>query len=87
MTAADRPLLELKDLVKDYRASSGLFAKADTLRAVNHVSLSIEKGESLGLVGESGSGKTTLGRCSYEDAAKKNSNRDRHGVPRPLRVR
>jgi peptide/nickel transport system ATP-binding protein/oligopeptide transport system ATP-binding protein len=53
----------LENLVKDYRASSGLFAKTDTLRAVDHVSLTIEKGESLGLVGESGSGKTTLGRC------------------------
>lgn len=63
MTVVDGPLLELKDLVKDYRASSGFFAKADTLRAVDHVSLSIERGESLGLVGESGSGKTTLGRC------------------------
>lgn len=63
MTEAGQPLLDLESLVKDYRASSGLFAKAGTLRAVDHVSLSIEKGESLGLVGESGSGKTTLGRC------------------------
>jgi peptide/nickel transport system ATP-binding protein/oligopeptide transport system ATP-binding protein len=57
------PFIAIEDLVKDYRASSGLFAKAETLRAVDHVSLSIERGESLGLVGESGSGKTTLGRC------------------------
>ena len=63
MTAGSRPLLEVNDLVKDYRASSSLFAKPDTLRAVDHVSLSIAKGESLGLVGESGSGKTTFGRC------------------------
>ena len=57
------PLLKLEALVKDYQASTGLFAKATTLRAVDHVSLSIQRGESLGLVGESGSGKTTLGRC------------------------
>jgi oligopeptide/dipeptide ABC transporter ATP-binding protein len=63
VTPANRPLLELIDLVKDYHASSGLFSKSDTLRAVDHVSLSITRGESLGLVGESGSGKTTLGRC------------------------
>ena len=63
MTQNNRPLLELEDLVKDYRTSSGLFAKTTTLRAVDHVSLSITSGESLGLVGESGSGKTTLGRC------------------------
>jgi len=63
VTEASGPLLELVNLVKDYRASSGLFAKADTLRAVDRVNLSIYQGESLGLVGESGSGKTTLGRC------------------------
>jgi oligopeptide/dipeptide ABC transporter ATP-binding protein len=63
VTEASSPLLELENLVKDYRASGSLFAKADTLRAVDRVSLSIYKGESLGLVGESGSGKTTLGRC------------------------
>jgi len=63
VTQETRPLLELEDVVKDYRASGGLFSKAGTLRAVDHVSLSIQRGESLGLVGESGSGKTTLGRC------------------------
>ena len=63
MTPNGDPLLRLEALVKDYPASRGLFAKATTLRAVDHVSLSIEHGESLGLVGESGSGKTTLGRC------------------------
>ena len=63
MTQNGGPLLKLEALVKDYQASSGLFAKATTLRAVDHVDLSIMRGESLGLVGESGSGKTTLGRC------------------------
>ena len=36
--------------------------KGSVVRAVNNVSLKIEKGDSLGLVGESGSGKTTVGR-------------------------
>ena len=63
MTLDGGPFIKLEGLVKDYRASSGLFSKASTLRAVDHVDLSIERGESLGLVGESGSGKTTLGRC------------------------
>jgi oligopeptide/dipeptide ABC transporter ATP-binding protein len=63
VTAAALRFIAIDNLVKDYRASSGLFAKAETLRAVDHVSLSIERGESLGLVGESGSGKTTFGRC------------------------
>ena len=36
--------------------------KHNTLKAVNNVSLTIHKGETVGIVGESGCGKTTLGR-------------------------
>ena len=36
--------------------------KGAVTRAVNNVSLKLEKGDALGLVGESGSGKTTIGR-------------------------
>ena len=57
------PLLQIKDLVKEYRVTGGLFARPVPLRALDHVNLSITRGESLGLVGESGCGKTTLGRC------------------------
>ena len=47
-------LLEVKDLCVDYLAGNG------TVRAVNHVDLHIDKGETLGLAGESGCGKSTL---------------------------
>lgn len=54
-------LLEIKDLVKTFSVKDAAFRKK-TLRAVDGVSFSIEKGETLGLVGESGCGKSTLGR-------------------------
>ncbi len=48
-------LLELNNLVTQYETRDGV------LRAVNDVSLQVDKGEILGLVGESGSGKSVLG--------------------------
>ena len=58
------PFLELQDLQTHFRKKSGgLIAKVtETIKAVDGVSLSIEKGEILGLVGESGCGKSTLSR-------------------------
>ena len=49
-------LLEVKNLLKYYTVPQG------TLHAVDGVSFSINKGETLGLVGESGCGKSTIGR-------------------------
>jgi ABC-type oligopeptide transport system ATPase subunit len=57
------PLLDVRHLVKEFTRKKGLFGKATTLRAVDDVSFTIERGETFGLVGESGSGKTTTGRC------------------------
>ena len=54
--ANGRPLLEIKDLKKYFRVG-----KAD-LKAVDGISLEINKGETFGLVGESGCGKSTAGR-------------------------
>ncbi len=57
------PLLEVDRLVKEFTIHTGLFDRRARVTAVDRVSFTIQKGETLGLVGESGSGKTTLGRC------------------------
>ena len=58
---AERPLIDVKDLKEYFDINVGLF-KTKPLKAVDGVSFSIKKGETLGLVGESGCGKTTVGR-------------------------
>lgn len=55
-------LLEVRDLKKHFPILRGTFrANKGTIKAVDGVSFSIAKGETLGLVGESGCGKTTTG--------------------------
>jgi oligopeptide/dipeptide ABC transporter ATP-binding protein len=55
------PLLEVTELTKRYEAG-GLIRRRQPVYALNGVSFTIGRGETLGLVGESGSGKSTLGR-------------------------
>lgn len=50
-------VLVVKDVVVDYKVGRG-----QSLRAVDHVNLSLHAGKVLGIVGESGSGKSTLGK-------------------------
>ena len=58
------PLLEVTDLVKHYPVRSGVLRRrAGTVHAVDGVSFSVGRGETLGLVGESGCGKSTVARA------------------------
>jgi len=66
--AGSKPLLEVRDLIKDFDVSRPWLnrvlerAPRQLLRAVDGVSFSIERGETLSLVGESGCGKSTVAR-------------------------
>jgi peptide/nickel transport system ATP-binding protein len=61
--AAKRPLLEVNDLKKHFPIRSGFLSGISAyVYAVDGVSFSIDKGETLSLVGESGCGKSTVGR-------------------------
>ena len=80
------PLLELQDLQVTYAVRRGPLRPAARLQAVRGVSLSLPRGETLGIVGESGSGKSTLARAVIglaEPSAGSVLLRDREGRPVP----
>lgn len=60
---AQPPLLEVKNVSKEYVSRLGFWGKIQKFKAVDSVSFSIYDGETMGLVGESGCGKSTLGNA------------------------
>ena len=64
VTATNETLLEVEDLQMYFPVTSGIVfqKKVADVKAVDGVSFTLKKGETLGLVGESGCGKTTAGR-------------------------
>jgi oligopeptide/dipeptide ABC transporter ATP-binding protein len=62
-TAADRPLLQVRDLRTYFPIRKGVLARTvGYVKAVDGVTFDVPPGKTLGLVGESGCGKTTVGR-------------------------
>jgi len=56
------PVLQVRNLTRDYVSTGGLFRPAKIVHAVKGVNFTLEKGKTLAVVGESGCGKSTLAR-------------------------
>jgi microcin C transport system ATP-binding protein len=56
-------VLEVDDLRVQFAVGGGLFRRKTYFKAVDGISLNIQRGKTLGIVGESGSGKSTLGQA------------------------
>jgi len=62
--AGEHVMISLKSVSKTF---AGTFKSGSAVKAVDQVSLSIEKGEIFGIIGYSGAGKSTLIRMSQSD--------------------
>ncbi|MDH4415178.1 MAG: dipeptide ABC transporter ATP-binding protein [Rhizobium sp.] len=60
--ATQTPMLEIRDIKRDYRVPQGMFKQDKIVQAVKGVSFKLDKGKTLAIVGESGCGKSTLAR-------------------------
>jgi peptide/nickel transport system ATP-binding protein len=76
-------LLRATGLVRRYAVRRGLLGRPVELRAVDGVSLTVERGRTLGLVGESGCGKSTTGRLVLGLEAPDEGEVRVEGVPMP----
>jgi len=56
-------VLQAEDMRVRFQVGGGLFRRKEYLQAVDGISLSVQRGKTLGIVGESGSGKSTLGQA------------------------
>ncbi|HTN61896.1 MAG TPA: dipeptide ABC transporter ATP-binding protein [Devosia sp.] len=87
------PVLEVKNLQRDYHTGGGLFRPAKVIHAVKGVNFKLEKGRTLAVVGESGCGKSTRARMitlidvptSGEILIDGENVDARHGVTREMR--
>ncbi|TPP05965.1 dipeptide ABC transporter ATP-binding protein [Rhizobium glycinendophyticum] len=61
-TATQTPMLEIRNIKRDYSVPQGLFKQDKIVHAVKGVSFKLDKGKTLAIVGESGCGKSTLAR-------------------------
>ena len=78
---APEPMIEVEGIKKYFEISNGIIKrKKQYIKAVDDISLKINKGEIVGLVGESGSGKTTLARVMLRLAKMSGGNVNIDGI-------
>ena len=61
-TGTNETILEVKNLTKEFHIGGKIKAAGATVKALNHINLTVKRNETVGLVGESGCGKSTAGR-------------------------